>query len=1062
MIKRFLATILVLVPALSALAEGPISLAGKWQFELDPGDAGLTARWYARDLQDHVNLPGALQNQGFGDDITPETRWTGAANVELYTQGAQYAEYRRPGNVKIPFSLQPDKHYVGVAWYRREIVVPPQWEAKRIVLTLERPHWETQVWLDDRLVGTNNSLATPHIYDLGTGVKPGRHTLTIRVDNRVHVDIGEWSHSVSDHTQGNWNGVVGRLELAATNPVWIDDVQVYPNFREKSARLHVTIGNRTGKAGAGTLVVNHTARPVNWGAEGGALDVEFVLPAKARAWDEFDPALQTVKVAIYSDSLLDRRNVTFGLREISTSGTQFRLNDRDVFFRGTLECCIFPLTGYPPTDVPAWKRIIRICKEHGLNHIRFHSWCPPEAAFVAADELGFYYQVECGVWTNPGEKKETGDWIYAESELIVRAYGNHPSFVLLTHGNEPHGKNREEFLAGWVNFWKARDPRRLVTSGSAYPQIPENQYHVHYPCRGPHGWLGNDYRKDVAQFNVPVIVHEMGQWCVYPNFDEIRKYTGPLKPRNFEIFHDSLERHGMLDQWRSFLLASGKLQALCYKEEIEAALRTPGIGGFQLLDLHDFPGQGTALVGVLDPFWDSKGYISPAEYRRFCNSTVPLARFKQRVFTNAETLVTEVEAAHYGPAPLRGAVTSWKVVTKGGKAMARGTFATGTLPLGNGTVLGRIEVPLSSISSPTACKLVVRIDPGGFENDWGFWVYPARVGSGDPAGVHLATSLDSTVLTELAEGRDVLFVPSGLPRRLPRLGMDPIFWNRYMFNTQGRQTLGILCDPTHPALASFPTDYFQDWQWKDIVDTARAMDLSGMPGALRPVVQVIDDWNTNRKLGLVWECRVGKGRLLVCSADLMNGLEKRPAARQLRSSLLTYMEGKRFNPVVSVTAEELTRMFEPEHASLLSRLGARVTEVDSEDPGNEAAHVVDGDPDTIWHTQWQPANAPMPHQIVIDFGRELTVRGVKYLPRQDMSNGRVRDCEIYLATDPQKFAQPAAIARWPDSGETQTLTLPQTITARFLKLIVRSEVNGNPFASIAELDVVSDEKAFRP
>ena len=111
---------------------------------------------------------------------------------------------------------------------------------------------------------------------------------------------------------------------------------------------------------------------------------------------------------------------------------------------------------------------------------------------------------------------------------------------------------------------------------------------------------------------MPAVVHEMGQWCVYPNFDEVRKYTGPLKPKNFDIFHDSLAEHGMLDQWRDFLRASGKLQALCYKEEIEAALRTPGIGGFELLDLHDFPGQGTALVGVLDPFWESKGYITPA------------------------------------------------------------------------------------------------------------------------------------------------------------------------------------------------------------------------------------------------------------------------------------------------------------------------------------------------------------------------------------------------------------------------------------------------------------------
>jgi hypothetical protein len=335
-------------------------------------------------------------------------------------------------------------------------------------------------------------------------------------------------------------------------------------------------------------------------------ETELPLPGNAVTWDEFQPRLY--ELTVWADTALERpskRQVLFGLREITTRGREFFLNGHPAFFRGTLECCIFPKTGYPPTDVESWRRIIRICKEHGLNHMRFHSWCPPEAAFLAADELGFYYQVECGVWTQPGDGKPIDQWIYRESERIVRAYGNHPSFMLLTHGNEPHGPKHQEYLAKWVSFWK-RDGRFLVTSGSAYPQLPENQYHVYHPCRGPHGWLGKDYRGDVAKLDVPVIVHEMGQWCVYPNFDETPKYTGPLQPRNFDIFRDSLAEHGMPDQARGFVYASGKLQALCYKEEVEAALRTPGIGGVQLLDLHDFPGQGTALVGVLDPFWDSR------------------------------------------------------------------------------------------------------------------------------------------------------------------------------------------------------------------------------------------------------------------------------------------------------------------------------------------------------------------------------------------------------------------------------------------------------------------------
>ena len=1045
-----------------------ISLAGQWQFQLDRADAGVQERWFERSLDQRIKLPGALQNQGFGDDITVDTKWNGDVNVDAWLKGPQYAKYRQPGNIKVPFFLQPEKHYAGAAWYRREVEIPAAWRGKRVVLRLERPHWETRVWLDRREIGTNTSLSTPHSYDLGAGLEPGKHTLTIQVDNRMIVNVGPWAHSVTDHTQGNWNGMVGALELLATSPVWIEDVQVYPNVARKSALVKVQIGNASGKAGQGTLAIGQQSKQVDWDEKGGAAELEVAL-GEAKTWDEFNPALQKLSLRLTGAQADDQRTVTFGLREIGAEGKQFRLNGHPAFFRGTLECCIFPLTGYPPTDVQSWKRIIGICKSYGLNLIRFHSWCPPEAAFIAADELGFYFQVECAVWNNPGDDKVLGDWLYAESERIVRAYGNHPSFMLLTHGNEPSGKGREAFLAGWVNFWKQRDSRRLVTSGSAYPQLPENQYHVFAGGRGPHGWLGKDYLKDEQAFNVPVVVHEMGQWCVYPNFDEVRKYTGPLKPKNFDIFRDSLTEHGMFDQWRDFLRASGKLQVLCYKEEIEAALRTPGIGGFELLDLHDFPGQGTALVGVLDPFWDSKGYITPAQYRRFCNATVPLARVLKRVWTADETFSAEVEVAHFGPAPLENAVAAWKLVSADGQTLAKGEHAARTIPLGQSTPLGRISFPFASIrvirgspvqSAPHACKLVVGLKGTPFENDWNLWVYPSASEAAVPADVLVTPALDLAALARLDAGGRVLLLPSRLSRMHPRLDFEPIFWNRYMFHTQARQTLGLLCDPKNPALAKFPTQFFQDWQWDDIVSNAHGMVLDSLPKELRPIVQPIDDWNTNRKLGLVWECRVGRGRLLVCSADLNKDLAKRPAARQLRESLLSYIAGKSFNPKVAVSKEALAQLLDLTQPSKLATLGARVIDTDSEDSANDnvAANAIDGNADTIWHTSYTPAPDPMPHHLTIDLGRAVTLRGITYLPRQDGANGRIAECEIYCSTEPNSWAAPTAKVKWPNTDQLQTVNFKLPVKARYLKVVARSEVNHNPYASIAELDVLTDEK----
>jgi hypothetical protein len=810
--------------------------------------------------------------------------------------------------------------------------------------------------------------------------------------------------------------------------------------------------------------------PVSWREQGGSAQAEILLGKNAPTWDEFSPKLQRLSLRLKGDRADDQRTVVFGLRQFGARDRQFVLNGRPLFLRGTLECCIFPLTGYPPTDVESWKRVIRTCQAYGLNHIRFHSWCPPEAAFTAADELGFYLSVEVASWCTVGDGKPIDRWLYEETDRILRDYGNHPSFMLMAYGNEPAGKNQASWLAHWVSHCKQTDPRRLYTSGSGWPALPENDYHDYYsgephPVRGRIGWLGKDYRENVQTLTVPVITHELGQWCVYPNFDQMRKYTGPLKPRNLEIFRDSLAEHGMLDQWRDFVRASGRLQVLCYKEEIEAALRTPGIGGFHLLDLHDFPGQGTAPVGVLDAFWGSKGYVTAKEYRRFCNPTVPLARLFKRVWTTAEILTADVEVAHFGACPLESAVADWKLVGSDGEVAATGSLTTNSVvvPLGQGTRLGRIEAKLAALDTSHPYKLVVsvrdQISKEVFENDWPVWIFPAKAAPADTAGVLIASNFDAQVLTQLEQGGKVLLLAAKLPGQHPRLTFEPIFWCRYFFDA-GPQTLGLLCNPRHPALAQFPTDFHQDWQWEEILTGARGMVLDSLSKDFRPIVQVIDDWNSNRKLGLVWECRVGRGKLLVCSADLQNNLDQRPAARQLRASLLRYVAEADFNPKSRLSPAELAPLFRSIRTSKLAELGAKVVDVDSEDSahGNLAANAIDGDPETIWHTRWEPEADPLPHQLTIDLGREVALKGITYLPRQNMANGRIAEAEIYCSQAPNSWAEPVAKAKWPNSGKLQTLVFQPPVRARYLKVVARSEVGGNPFVSIAELDVMTDEE----
>lgn len=916
-----------------------IDLAGAWSVRLDPNEKGEAEKWSDQRLSDPVKLPGSLAENGYGNDISVETPWTGQIVDRSWYTDKKYEKYRQPGNIRVPFWLNPIKHYVGAAWYQREIEIPQAWQHKRVTLFLERPHWETRVWLDGRDMGIENSLSTPHQHELGV-LSPGKHRLTIRVDNRVKIDVGINAHSVTDHTQTNWNGLVGRLELQARDPIWIGDVQVYPDVAAKKARVRVVLRNATDRRVEGSLTLNAKScqsqpsqapapkqQPFAITGERSAIDVDYPMGEQVQPWDEFSPALYSMSVTLSalagSRKMADRAETTFGMREFKPVGTQFANNGRPVFLRGTLECAIFPLTGYPPTDVAAWTRILQIARAHGLNHLRFHSWCPPEAAFVAADRLGFMYQIECAVWTAVGVNQQTDKFLYAETERILRAYGNHPSFCLLSHGNEPGGK-AAKFLASWVNHFKAADPRRVYTSGSGWPLIPESQFHV-APAPRIQAWgaglksrvnarppeTTTDYRDFVAKYpGQPVVSHEIGQWCVYPNLEEIPKYTGVTRARNFEIFRDTLRENHMADQARQFLMASGKLQTLLYKEEIESALRTPGFGGFQLLDLHDFPGQGTALVGVLDPFWDSKGYVTAQEYHRFACETVPLARMEKRTWTSDETFTAQIEIAHFGPRAIRNVTPTWTIAGQGGKLLAQGKLARTTVFLGNGTSLGEVRLPLSHVRTAQKLVLTVALPGTPYTNDWDFWVYPAAVNTNPPSDILVTDELSAPVLTALKSGAKVLWMPRAGTVKGDQYGQIPagfssIFWNTAWTKRQAPHTLGILCDPAHPALARFPTDYHSNWQWWDLITKSQIMILNDLPPELRPIVQAIDDWFTNRRLGLVFEASVEGGKLLVCSIDLRTEAATRPVARQMLHSLLTYMQGDQFQPRLRVPAQTL-------------------------------------------------------------------------------------------------------------------------------------------------------------
>ena len=924
--------------------DNEISLAGEWQFKIDPDDIGIKESWYKTALNDTVNLPGAMRDNNKGDELSVDTKWTGSIYDSSWYFRPDMAKYREKDNLKFPFWLTPNKHYIGAAWYQREVEIPAKWEGREIELFLERPHWETTLWIDSIKIGMQNSLCVPHEYDLSKVLTPGRHIISLRIDNRIKdINVGPDSHSITDQTQGNWNGIIGDISLKAGSPVFIADIKLFPDIEKKSVKAEITLNNTLEKDVSAKIELdaksfnsqtdqNVEALTKEITVKKGKSNIEIIYPMgeDVQLWDEFDPALYSMTAAL-SDELgnKDEEEVQFGMRSFAVDGTRFEVNNHPVFLRGTVENCVFPITGYPPMDVVSWEKVFAICKSYGLNHMRFHSWCPPEAAFEAADKMGFYLQVEGPSWANHGVKLGDGlpidQYIYDELDRIIDAYGNHPSFCMLAYGNEPAGGNQAEYLGKLVNYLKAKDSRRVYTSasiGKSWPLVPESEFIVRSEPRGlpwrerPESMF--DYSKRIEQYTVPYVVHEMGQHCAYPNFKEIDKYTGVYKARNFELFKEELEKYHMGDQAEDFLMASGKLQLLCYKAEIEAALRTQNLAGIQLLSLNDYSGQGTALVGVLDAFWDEKGYVTAQEFRQFFGQTVPLARIPKFVFQNNETFHADIEVAHFGSKPLENIAAQWKVTDTSGTIITQGTLDKRDIPIDNRISLGAVDIQLSKISKAEKLKLEVAID--NHINNWDFWVYPAELPAVNKDDIYFCNKLDKKAEDILKDGGKVFLHADGIVEN----GKDvvqyfnPVFWNTSWFKMRPPHTTGILCNPAHPAFKDFPTEYYSNLQWWEILDRQPVMNLEFFPTEFKPLIQPIDTWFFNRRLAVLFEAQVGKGKIMVCSSDLQNNLDERPAARQLLFSLTKYMSSDQFKPKYKVDYATIAELFEKKERPVIN------------------------------------------------------------------------------------------------------------------------------------------------
>ncbi len=913
-----------------------IPLEGEWKFALDWNNIGIKEGWYNKSLAETVKFPGTTDEQEKGTKNTATEETT---------------------------RLSRAYYYEGKAWYSKEINIPLSFIGKQVTLTLERTK-ATRVWLDSLFIGSANNILTPQKYDLSKVITPGRHKLTIMIDNGPNSvpDEIKGSHSWSDNTQTNWNGIIGDLFIEAAPTISIQSIQVYPNIENNTVTVHVRIRNkevaeRNGKIYFTAEVFNTQKKdkikpqyfPLLVSPRENSYDFTFQMGSNTQLWSDISPSLYTLSISLKVDDIVDNQAVTFGMRHFSSEGSHFTINSKKLFLRGKHDACVFPLTGYPPMNKEEWIKVFNIAKSYGINHYRFHSWTPPKAAFDAADIVGIYIQTELPFWGILDKRNNSlNSFLKMEGDLILEDYGNHASFVMMTLGNELTGD--ENIMRGMVESFKTKDTRHLYAFGSnnylgMFGQASGEDFlvscrvgadtdstfitHVRSSFSFADAYKGGylnalypstrlTYESGINNCLIPVISHENGQFQIFPDFKEIGKYKGVLKPINLMIFKNRLEERELDDQIDDFHKASNAFAAICYKADIEMGLRTKGLGGFQILDLQDFPGQGTALVGILDAFMESKGGITPEEFSQFNNQIVPLALFDKYCWSNNETFECTIELANYSQEDIDEGFVDWQVNDENGKIVEMNQLIS-RFPQGEVTKAGNISFTLKKISKPTRLTLLLNLEGTDYKNSYSLWVYPESKEQEEPKNIQIATTVDEPLIKDLYEGKSIVLFPDA--EKLKRLTLDglftPDYWNYSMFKgiSEGLHrevspgTLTLFTNPSHPLFKNFPTESHSNWQWWIIVRNSHPLILDEIPGRYKPIVQVVDNINRSHRLGLVFEFAVGKGKLLVCMAN-PEAIQQTPEGKQFYNSLLNYASSNQFNPSTQLTGDKLIHLFD--------------------------------------------------------------------------------------------------------------------------------------------------------
>ncbi len=938
-------------------------LDGRWHVVLTDGTAA------------QMHLPGTLDESGIGHRDAGTNQWHPDAAL-----GNAAEEVDKDAPIATRFTRRHT--YEGEARISRKVTVPDYGTDRLFVLAERARVLRLAVDGEECEVFRQGTLSTPYIFEL-TGVTPGEHELTFFSDNSypgMPKDAICYSSAATDETQTNWNGILGNLCMYTRPKNFIESVRIYPKKLKRSggyvADVCVELApgaketledakiilrsealaetEEFGKTQKSAEIFTHLGDALTKIEAAGPENRKTVeiwfrdLPLRenVKLWDEEEGNLYEMAATLDSGTAAEHGVnssveycTRFGIRIFGDNGSgRFALNGRTIFLRSEANCAEYPETGHPPMTVSEWKEILQKYRSYGINCVRFHSHCEPEAAFTAADELGMLLQPELSNW-NPKDAFATEESIrYYRTELtaILKTYANHPSFVMLTLGNElqARGEGRDR-MQDLVRTAKQLDPTRLYANGSNafYGEEgcdPESDFYTSQSCKdvvirgtfsGMRGYINENYPSadhtyDAAMAEIrksytkPVFSFEVGQFEVLPDFGELESFQGISDPVNLKLIRKRVEERGLLPVWKKYVEATGELSRLAYREEIEAAMRTRELSGISLLGLQDFPGQGTALVGMMNSHMEPKPYpfARPKRFREFFRESRIFVKMSRYTYEEGEHLTAEVEVANFGKESIRGELV-WTlgyrdcaVNTGRGELRCDRADRQKNCPPGTYTSLGRLDIPLEVKGVSAALILTVSI--GGCTSTYPVWVYQ-KTSPECPKNVYETRVFDEQTRAVLQNGGRVYLSPDADRVSLPnsiKTQFTTDFWSVGTFAEQ-EGGMGQLIDTEHPIFRNFPTDFHTDWQWW-IVAGKRAVIL---PRSMKSVITEMDSYAFLRPMTQLIEFNCLNGKVLLSTMELHKSLQY-PEARALQAAIYEYLSGEEFRPAEELTVEELRTM----------------------------------------------------------------------------------------------------------------------------------------------------------